>query len=284
MRVELEKSKLDLGTTPVENMFINTLMASANESQIKVYLYALSLAYSNIDDITNENIAREMNITEGQVHDAWNYWIEQGIVEKSNNGYVFKSMRAQLFGVEDDYSKSAKNIEIREITENSNNNQEDFTIDNESDIKQMIDSIEAFISQDEMVPVKLNPREIRKIIDLRNDFKSDPSFISYAYMMASNVRGKKSVDTIVATIRNWIIDGAKDMESLDKYLEEKDNQNKKSDKKSNYNQNNNRQNNSSRQNIYKEDDRMTKEERMAFIEKKLKQKIPIKKRDNNAKR
>lgn len=270
MRVELERSKLDLGTTPVENMFINTLMASANESQIKVYLYALSLAYSNIEDITNENIAREMNITEGQVHDAWNYWIEQGIVEKSNNGYVFKSMRDQLFGVADDFSKS-QTIEITENNEKSINFQKDFTINTEPDTKQMIDSIEAFISQDKSIPVKLDPREIRKLIELRNDFESDPNYISYAYMMASNVRGKKSVDTIVATIRNWIIDGAKDMESLDKYLEEKDNSSKKT---------NEVKSKSSKQELHKKDNRMTKAERNSFIEQKLKQKLPIKKRDN----
>lgn len=276
MRVELERSKLDLGTTPVENMFINTLMASANESQIKVYLYALSLAYSNIEDITNENIAREMNITEGQVHDAWNYWINQGIVEKSDNGYIFKSMRAQLFGVEDDFPKSSKNFEITENTEKLKSINQDFTNIDEADTKQMIDSIEAFISQDKTVPVKLDPREIRKLLELRNDFQSDPNYISYAYMMASNVRGKKSVDTIVATIRNWIIDGAKDMESLDKYLEEKDNSNKKSKT----NEDGNKPSKTSRQELYKNDNRMTKDERNSFIEWKLKQKLPIKKRDN----
>ncbi len=276
MRVELERSKLDLGTTPVENMFINTLMASANESQIKVYLYALSLAYSNIEDITNENIAREMNITEGQVHDAWNYWINQGIIEKSDNGYIFKSMRAQLFGVEDDFPKSSKNFEITENTEKLKSINQDFTNIDEADTKQMIDSIEAFISQDKTVPVKLDPREIRKLLELRNDFQSDPNYISYAYMMASNVRGKKSVDTIVATIRNWIIDGAKDMESLDKYLEEKDNSNKKSKT----NEDGNKPFKTSRQELYKNDNRMTKAERNSFIEWKLKQKLPIKKRDN----
>lgn len=277
MRVELEKSKLDLGTTPVENMFINTLMASANESQIKVYLYALSLAYSNIEDITNENIAREMNITEGQVHDAWNYWIEQGIVEKSNNGYVFKSMRAQLFGVGQDYSVLQNNFESTVSRENSNDFQQDFTINHESDTKQMVDSIEAFISQDKSVPIKLDSREIRKLIELRNDFESDPNYISYAYMMASNVRGKKSVDTIVATIRNWIIDGAKDMESLDKYLEEKENSSKKS---TDLEFDANKSKKSTKQELYKKDNRMTKAERNSFIEHKLKQKLPIKKRDD----
>lgn len=277
MRVELERSKLDLGTTPVENMFINTLMANANESQIKVYLYALSLAYSNIEDITNKNIAREMNMSEGQVHDAWNYWVEQGIVEKSNNGYIFKSMRAQLFGVEEDDLSSVNINENKSNTELPASFEQDFSISDEPDTKQMIDSIEAFISQDTTLPVKLDAREIRKLIELRNDFDSDPNFISYAYMMASSVRGKKSVDTIVATIRNWIIDGAKDMESLDKYLEDKDNTSKKS---KNSEEKSNKSNKSSKQELYKKDNRMTKEERNSFIEKKLNQKLPIKKRGN----
>lgn len=261
MKVELQRDKLDLGTTPIENMFINTLMASANESQIKVYLYALSLAHANIGDITNENIAREMNLTEGQVHDAWNYWIEQGIVEKTFDGYVFKSMRAQLFGIEEEKSTSSININSKEIEKVEENL--------ESDTKIMIDTIESFISQDKAVNVKLDPREIRKIIELRNDFNADPTFISYAYMMASSIRGKKSVDTIVATIRNWMIDGANDMESLDKYLESKDSSKEKQTQKSS----------SKKSTRYKEDDRMTKAERNSYIEKKLNQKLPIKKRD-----
>ena len=79
MKLELQKDQLDLGVTPIENMFINTLMANANESQIKVYLYALSLAHMGVENASNENIASEMNLSEGQVVDAWSYWIDKGV-------------------------------------------------------------------------------------------------------------------------------------------------------------------------------------------------------------
>ena len=58
MKIEFEKSDLDLGYTPVENMFIHTYLGLASGDQIKVYLYALSQLYSgNEEGITNANIA-----------------------------------------------------------------------------------------------------------------------------------------------------------------------------------------------------------------------------------
>ena len=259
MRVELEKDQIDLGVTPIENMFINTLMVEANESQIKVYLYALSLAHSGVKGVSNENIAKEMNLTEGQVLDAWKYWIEKGLVEKNEDNYIFKSMRALMFNPES--FSSNKNSQEKKVAYTTNQNSE------------MVNSIEKFMSQGSQVPITLNPREIRKINELVNDFNVEPDYISYAYMMASNIRNNKSVDPIVATIRNWMIDGYTDMEKLDQYLES--NQSKKSNtKNTNDNKSSKRSN---KKQLLDQDDRTTKAERLAFIEEKLKKKIPISK-------
>lgn len=259
MRVELEKDQLDLGVTPIENMFINTLMVEANESQIKVYLYALSLAHSGIEGVSNENIAKEMNLSEGQVLDAWTYWIEKGLVEKNGENYIFKSMRALMFNP--DSFNNTKKDQKNNVVYTSNQTSE------------MVNAIEKFMSQGSQVPITLNPREIRKITELVNDFKVEPDFISYAYMMASNIRNNKSVDPIVATIRNWMIDGYTDMEKLDNYLESTQNKKSKDDNSSSVKTNKK----SSKKQLLDEDDRTTKAERLAFIEQKLKKKIPINK-------
>lgn len=267
MRVEVQKDKLDLGTTPIENMFINTLMASANESQIKVYLYALSLAHSGNNDITNENIAKEMNLTEGQVHDAWNYWIDLGLVEKTDDGYIFKSMISNMLeGM--GFINSENNIEKTQKIKKENVKE---GINASGESKLMIEQIEAFLSEGSDINIKLNIREIRKIIELMNDFNIDPEFIQYAYMIASKVRSNKTVDVVVATIRNWLIEGATDMEKLDSYLENS-NKSIKYDKKTYYKD----KKMLADELISKKDNRMNREERKAFIEKKLNQRIPIK--------
>lgn len=268
MRLEIENNQLDLGTTPIENMFINTYLSKANEIQIKVYLFALMSATSGNKNVTNLNIASEMGLTEGQVVDSWNYWVNEGVVEIIGDRYVFKSIRYKYI--------KALNSELEELESNSQFN-EDWKDDSDNlsaiESKEMIENIEQFISQDQLLPQKLNEREIKKIILLMNDFAVSPEYISYAYMMASNVRGMKAVDPIVATIRNWLIDGATDLEKLEIYLANKENEKEiKEEKKST------KSNNS--ENLYKKDDRMSKEERTKFIENKLKRKLPINKKGN----
>lgn len=266
MRVELENNQLDLGSTPIENMFINTYLSQANEIQIKVYIYALSQAHSKNENISNENIAREMGLTEGQVVDAWRYWMDQGLVERREETFVFKSVVYQYIS-----AISQTDYETNDNVSISSNNPEwlDYSADAVSS-RDLINNIEEFISQGSAVKTTLNTREIRIIMELMNEFHVSQDFLSYAYMMASNVRGLKAVDPVIATVRNWLIDGATSFEKLEEYLsrQEKRNEEKK-----------NISNNTKSDNLHAKDDRMTKEERNKFIESKLKKKLPINRRN-----
>lgn len=267
MRVEIENNTLDLGTTPIENMFINTYLSSANEIQIKVYLYALSNAYSGNHDITNENIASEMNLTEGQVVDAWNYWIDQGIVEIGENGaYQIKSVRIQ-------YIQSMNPmLEVEKKPRNTQIEPDFMPLESGNDTREMIKTIEDFISQDKTLPVKLNAREIKVILELKNDFSVDPEFVSYAYMMASTVRGMKGVDPVIATMRNWLIDGATDIEKLELYLASKEKAKKESDNKKQANKSKDEPKGST-QTV------MSRAERDRYVEEKLKRKLPERRKE-----
>lgn len=267
MKFEIENNFLDLGTTPIENMFINTFLSKANDVQIKVYLYALSNVHSGKKDLSNENIAREMNLTEGQVVDAWQYWIEEGIVEKKEDRYIFKSVRYQYLNSMYDMNHDStldKNDKKDHLYENSLEAVKS---------RALIENIEEFISSGLDTPVKLNPREIKKIIETMNSFNANPDFISYAYMMASSIRGIKSVDPVMATIRNWMIDGAIDIEKLEAYLSK---QSESKEEKKPENNSKITSNNS----LAKNDNRMSKEERLKFVQEKMKKKLPITKRED----
>lgn len=272
MKFEIENNFLDLGTTPIENMFINTFLSRANDVQIKVYLYALSNAYSGKTDLTNENIAREMGLTEGQVVDAWQYWIDEGVVERKNDSYIFKSIRFQY--IDSMYDITGENY-ISKTTDSPESDQELY--DNSEEAVQsrtLIENIEEFISLGSDTPIQLDPREIRKVLQTMNDFNVTPDFMSYAYMMASNVRGIKAVDPIMATIRNWMIDGATDMEKLELYLTQKSEaKEEKKVEKQNYSSEK-----PNKDSLAASDNRMTREERLKFVQDKMKRKLPIKKK------
>lgn len=257
MKIEFEKSDLDLGYTPVENMFIHTYLGLASGDQIKVYLYALSQLYSgNEEGITNANIAFEMGLTEGQVIDAWSYWIEKGAVEVIGDKYVFKSLRNtyinQMIGIE----PSAPTIEDEKKIINDAFSSK--THINEA-FKSLLESIEGFISVGRDLEIKLTPKEIDMIENQIKDLNLTYSFFEYAFPLASFEVDSKNVAKLLGVIRNWVIDGATDEEKLNQLLERKQAQKaakpvSKASKKS----------------APQKDDRMSREERRKFIEEKMK--------------
>ena len=262
MRIEFEKTAIDFGYTPVENMFIHTYLSLANADQIKVYLYALSHAYSGSnDELTNENIAFEMGLTEGQVIDAWSFWKETGLVEITDGKYIFKSIRDsyinQMMGMDNKLGQDNKDKKTYEAEEKQE----------VSKSKMLIEDIEAFISMGRDVQIKLTNKEIELILSQIKNYNLTYDYFGYAFPLASLEVDSKNVAQVVGVIRNWIIDGATNEEELDKLLEKKASQKE------------NRKNKSSKKPKVSKDDRMSAEERRRFIEEKMKNSDFLPRRD-----
>lgn len=254
MKVEFDKTVLDLGFTPVENMFIHTYLSLANGNQIKVYLYALSQAYNtNGQGLTNENIAFEMGLTVGQVIDAWQFWAEQGLVEIKEDRYIFKSLRSgyisQMMGLdeEDELEKIEEAFE-EEVYENKA-------------FKELIDNIEDFISDGKDIKIGLTPREIEMISSQIRDYGLTYDYYSYAFTLASAEVDSKNIAKLTGVIRNWVIDGALDEDKLNKLLEKKAKQKEQIDA--------NKDIKTPKKPKLEDDDRMSRAERKKFIEEKM---------------
>ena len=73
MKYSVEKFKIDLGETPIENIFLNQYLQVATGNQLKVYLYCYKLAKdtsANVD-ISDEEIAKALDLTESEVSECW---------------------------------------------------------------------------------------------------------------------------------------------------------------------------------------------------------------------
>lgn len=258
MRLKFDKTVIDLGFTPVENMFIHTYLSLADGNSIKVYLYALSHAYStNQEDITNEIIAFEMGLTEGQVIDAWSYWQEKGLVEIKDETVIFKSLRDNYINQLMGFDPTNNDVE-KEIIESSFDSSNPM----ESASKRLIEDIEDFISQGKDFRIPLKPNEIDMILNQVRDYNLTYDYFSFAFAMASVEVDSKNIPQLVGVIRNWVINGAVDEDSLNRLLEKKANDKKnKSETKSGER---------SKKTRLSDDDRMSKEERKRFIEEKMK--------------
>lgn len=265
MRIEFDKTIIDLGFTPVENMFIHTYLSLANGNQIKVYLYALSQAYNtNGQGLTNENIAFEMGLTEGQVIDAWQFWVEQGLVEIVEDKYIFKSLRSryisQMMGIEEEAEKE----KIEDAFEAEQFQNKDFSV--------LIDNIEEFISEGRDIVIKLTPREIETISNQIKDYGLTYEFYGFAFTLASAEVDSKNVAKLSGVIRNWVIDGATDESKLNELLEKKAKQKEFTSEK-------NSTTKASKRPKIEDDDRMTRAERKKLIEERMKKRRKLLRED-----
>jgi len=80
----LETTDIDLGNTPIENIFINDFMPMANGTYVKVYLLGYKYAYDRDGKISvdNDTIAKNLNMPLSEVLEAWDFWENKGIIEK----------------------------------------------------------------------------------------------------------------------------------------------------------------------------------------------------------
>ena len=73
MSFHLETTDMDLGDTPIENIFINDYMPMANGTYVKVYLLGYKYAFDRDSkiEVNNETIAKHLNIPLEDVLRAW---------------------------------------------------------------------------------------------------------------------------------------------------------------------------------------------------------------------
>ena len=79
---KLNVNNEDMLNTSIENLFINHYMPMAPGDYVKVYLLGLKCAGSSISSsLSNETIAKTLNMSEDEVLIAWKYWEQQGVVK-----------------------------------------------------------------------------------------------------------------------------------------------------------------------------------------------------------
>ena len=211
LRYKIKEAKLDLGTTPIENIFLNNYLAIADGDSIKVYLYAYKKALEGFDgEETFEEIGQNLNLSSDTVADAFGFWEGQGIVDITSHGESFscqfKSLRELFLGLDDLSEKpeeqKTETPEPRQILSNDG--------DTTLTIKEMFDGIEAIIG------TSLLPNEIERIEELKKEFGQDRDLIVEGFNYSARTQNKKNVNYVLTVLRNWAIDGILTMEDLTK--------------------------------------------------------------------
>lgn len=223
MKLQFDLSSVDFRVTPVENLFLQTYLPLADGNALKVYLYGWKACYQTERAVLSDgDIAQALSMTDEEVIDALNYWIDQGLVEEDRQEghpvFRFKSILLLYAGIDE-----AK----EEVADPAPLPAEDpdpaaFLTADDRARKTMMDNLEDFLSEGYAYRVRLKANEIQAIHQVLNTYKLSPDFYLYAYKKAVNhaEASSRSFNYVTAIVENWVrFEGITDKEALDKFLD-----------------------------------------------------------------
>lgn len=196
--------------TNVENMFINEYMVSAPGEYVKVYLFALMYADLG-DSISNELIAKHLNMDHEDVLKAWTYWEKMGIIRKLyrdpgnkfDYGVEFVMLKEQLYG------------EQMQPTPTASQGISAMMADEE--IKTMFSDIEKILGR------TLNSSEVRQINAWTSDYQATPELVAYCFEYCyDKKKSSLKLNYVEAVVKNWVEQGLRTAIDVEKYFSEMD--------------------------------------------------------------
>lgn len=219
MNFIIETTDIDLGDTPIENIFINDFMPMADGTYVKVYLLGYKYAYDKDENIevNNETIAKHLNIPLIDVLNAWDFWEQKGIIKKiPNDGenqhdYKVKFLNLKQLYIKNNYKPIDMSEEV--VTKSYTCSVEDLVDANQIPrINKMFNSIDYIMRR------QLVPNEKKKVLEWIYNYNMNPDIIEKAFFHAVEKKGKRNINYVAGIIRNWYDQGITNVEALQEYL------------------------------------------------------------------
>ena len=219
MNFNLETTEMDLGDTPIENIFLNDYMPMANGTYVKVYL--LGYKYANDKDsnieVDNKSIAKHLQIPLEDVLGAWDFWEEKGIIVKYDKedkiNYKVKFINLKQLLIKNNSGLFSKEEEKKKIqVENK-----DFIEANRMPIiNEMFNSID-YILRRQTVPM-----EKKRILSWISNYNMNPDVIEKAFFYAVERKGIRKINYVEGIIRQWYDDGLTSIEAVNEKFKTQD--------------------------------------------------------------
>ena len=190
-------------STEVENIFINEYMPSAPGEYVKVFLYGL-LYSQNQADMTMQQFARQLQLTEKQVEDAWDYWEQLGIITKkyiiNSKDYdiEFKNLRAMMYS-------GMGQVEKPEIVSESKT-----PLVNEV-VRDLVHSVEQVIGR------TMSPTEGMEVASWYEEVGATTEVIMAAVEYCIE-KGKRGINYMAKVVLQWTKDGFETREDVQEHL------------------------------------------------------------------
>ena len=226
MSFNLETTEIDLGDTPIENIFINDFMPMADGTYVKVYLLGFKYAYDKDRDIKvdNETIAKNLDIPLSDVLRAWDFWYKKGIIEKipkedgDEYNYGIKFLNLKQLYIKNNYKpvSSNSNIDVQSNKAYTCSEKDLIEANNIKTINEMFNSIDYIMRR------PLVPNEKKKVLEWMYNYNMNPDIIVRAFFYSVEKKGIRKVNYVEGIIRNWYDSGITNVEALQEQLKKKD--------------------------------------------------------------
>ncbi len=196
----------DLGITPIENIFINHYLPKAPGDFVKVYLLGLKFCFQNAPQhISNEVIAKTLDILESDVVKAWQYWEKQGIIHRTSSEegksiITFLNIKEVVLNTSSLATQPPK-IGVKEIIDSRRDNR----------IREMHDVIEKMMGR------PLSPIEMSLYHEWMTEYSFSPEVIVLLLEDCFN-RGRKELAYLKKVALNWYNAGVKSPEDAEKFM------------------------------------------------------------------
>jgi DnaD/phage-associated family protein len=208
--------QIDLGDTPIENIFINDYMPVAEGTYVKVYLMGFKYAKDKQSNFNNETIAKNLKLPLSDVLNAWDYWEREGIVIKHETddeyNYIIEFVNLKQLYIDNVYKYIAKQ---KDEKSNYVNNEELISSNRNAENKKMMEEIELMFGR----PLKISEKQ--KIVTWLNNYKMNPEIMAQAFSYCINNKKVKRFSYIETVVSAWHDEGVNDMDSMVEYLEKR---------------------------------------------------------------
>lgn len=218
-------TSIDLGDTPIENIFLDVYMPMANGTFVKVYLLAYKYACDKDMgmNVTNQTIANNLNIPLADVLSAWDFWEEKGIIKKIPKSsddpwdYTVEFFSLKQLYIDNNY-KSIQDIQSEKAEELEDTPIYTATTKDLLEANKIPEIKEMFRDINDIISRPLVPNEKMQILEWFQDYNIDPPFVVKAYGYCRYKKNVKNINYVSAVIRDWYDRGISTVEQLEEYL------------------------------------------------------------------
>lgn len=219
-------TSIDLGDTPIENIFIDVYMPMTNGTFVQVYLlgYKYSLDRDPNMEVNNMSIARHLNIPLSDVLAAWDFWESKQIIKKhpskdgDENNYTVEFINLKQLYIDNNFKpihSSSKENTLEEKPASS-------YVCTPSDLveaNKVPEIRKMFVEINKIIARELAPNEKSKVVELIYQYNIDPPLIVEAFRYAKKQNKVRHILSYSAgIIRTWYDKGIFTVEALQEYL------------------------------------------------------------------